>query len=105
MVATEVLKGLASANGAGWNAALACMEGTRKYLRQKVSSWIRAERETAGIFLLTAPAGAGKSALAHAVACEAKASSDDVLVVSFFFDRSVADRSHPQLFVSTLVRA
>lgn len=81
------------------------MEGTRNGLRQKVSSWVTAERETAGIFLLTAPAGAGKSALAHAVAHDAKASREDVLVVSFFFDRSVADRSHPQLFVSTLVRA
>lgn len=104
MVATRteiVLAGLSSAKDATWNPNLACMEGTRLSLLENISSWIHADSETARILLLTAPPGAGKTAIAHTVARDAP---EDAVTLSFFFDRTSSDRNNPRQFVSTLVR-
>lgn len=78
------------------------MDGTRSTLLSEITSWINEDSDSSSIFWLTAPPGAGKSAIAHTVARDA--SSETVIVVSFFFDRTVEQRNNHSLFVGTLVR-
>lgn len=96
-----VLAGLSPAKDATWNPSLACMEGTRSSLLENISSWIHTDSEVARILLLTAPPGAGKTAIAHTVARDA---TETTVTLSFFFDRTSSDRNNPRQLVSTLVR-
>ncbi|EIM81970.1 uncharacterized protein STEHIDRAFT_141924, partial [Stereum hirsutum FP-91666 SS1] len=96
-----VLLQLPFARDATWNQSRACMRGTRTSLLQNFSSWFDTEDDKASIFWLTAPPGAGKTAFAHTVAFDA--SSRDVVLLSFFFERAVSDRNNPRAFVGTLM--
>ena len=94
------LSKLPYAEGAGWNLRSGCLEGTRRALLDDICNWARDTAPTAELYLLTAVAGAGKSAIAHTVA--QRCAHSGILLTSFFFSRDVAGRDRPDRLFSTL---
>lgn len=78
------------------------MPGTRTSLLQSFFAWHDTDFDKANIFWLTAPPGAGKTAFAHTVALTTS-SSREMVLLSFFFERSVNNRNNPRVFVGTLM--
>ena len=68
--ATEIdLNDMPYAAGAQYNADKGCLPGTRKEVIDEISNWVNNDSDdTPRIFFLSGFAGAGKSAIAHAVA-------------------------------------
>jgi hypothetical protein len=68
--ATEIdLNDMRYAAGARYDADKGCLPGTRKEVIDEISNWVNNDSDdTPRIFFLTGFAGAGKSAIAHAVA-------------------------------------
>ena len=68
--ATEIdLNDMRYAEGARYDARKGCLPGTRKEVIDEISNWVNNDSDdTPRIFFLTGFAGAGKSAIAHAVA-------------------------------------
>jgi hypothetical protein len=104
VVSNASLSTLPYAEGASWNPSLVCLPDTRTALLDMIWKWINEAdvANSAEIFLLSDAAGTGKTAIAHTVArnCHLKG----ILASSFFFDRNISDRNHPQKLFSTIVR-
>ncbi|TDL23253.1 hypothetical protein BD410DRAFT_897705, partial [Rickenella mellea] len=75
----------------------ACLAGTRATLLKTISEWTMASDS---LYLLTAPAGAGKSTIAHTVASQAQ--TKGILGGSFFLHRDFNDRREPHLVINSL---
>ena len=90
------------ASGASWDPYAVCLEATRTGLRTEIDAWIRAPSptNTAVIFLLSAGAGVGKTALAHTIA--QRCATEKILLSSFFFHRDTAERNTPDTLISTI---
>ncbi|KIJ52189.1 hypothetical protein M422DRAFT_243794 [Sphaerobolus stellatus SS14] len=56
------------AYGASYQSGKACLPGTRVEVLQRISDWVCNADSQEQIFLLIAPAGSGKSAIAHSIA-------------------------------------
>lgn len=82
---------------------MTCLTGTRVTMVEEILQFISAPRSDglAMMFLLTGPAGSGKSAVAHTVAqrCYEKG----ILASSFIFSRDYRDR--PRKLFSTIARS
>lgn len=76
------------------------MTGTRTAWLRAFSSWLDTDFDTASIFWLTAPPGAGKTAFAHTVASLER----EMIIIPFFFERDVNDRNSSRAFVGTVMR-
>ncbi|KZP20894.1 hypothetical protein FIBSPDRAFT_1044476 [Athelia psychrophila] len=95
------LGGLAYANGASWDPALACLIGTRVTMLSLINEWSRS-LSGQNVFWLSGVAGSGKSTIAHTVAqalCK-----DRVLISSFFFNQEFNSRSNLRPIFSTVAR-
>jgi len=97
----ETLSKLPYAEGAGWDTDLGCLQGTREALIDDIYNWARNTGPTAELYLLTAVAGAGKSAIAHTI--DQQCADSGILLTSFFFKRDVAGCDRPDKLLSTLV--
>jgi len=97
-----------SAMGATYNSlerqrldAPKCHPNTRVAVMNKLISWIKGETHSAALIMwLYGAAGAGKSAIAHTLAetCE----KDGLLLATFFFWKTAADRSNINRFITTV---
>ncbi|KIL54742.1 hypothetical protein M378DRAFT_62374, partial [Amanita muscaria Koide BX008] len=64
---------IAYAEGAGMDTDKACLDGTREEIQREVIDWIDdADPSAPSILWLSGPAGTGKSAIAHSIACAMK---------------------------------
>ncbi|TDL23239.1 WD40 repeat-like protein [Rickenella mellea] len=75
----------------------ACLPGTRATLLKTISEWTMSSDS---LYLLTAPAGAGKSTIAHTVASPAQGKG--ILGGSFFLHRDFNDRRDAHLVINSL---
>ncbi|CAA7262843.1 unnamed protein product [Cyclocybe aegerita] len=77
-----------------------CNPDTRLAIIDHIMNWIESKERRASMLWLHGPAGAGKSALEQTIAelCQ----SQDVLLASFFFSRTVPNRSDGNSLISTL---
>ncbi|KIJ52177.1 hypothetical protein M422DRAFT_80965, partial [Sphaerobolus stellatus SS14] len=89
------------ASGARYNSEKVCLPGTRTAILQQIFDWVYDIKHQQRIFLLTGPAGSGKSAIAHSVA--KTFDQQGRLGSSFCFHRQDAKRAL-QLFFPTLAR-
>jgi len=94
------LSKLPYAKGAGWNPHSGCLKGTRAALLDDICNWTQDTAPTAELYLLTAVADAGKSAIAHTVAEHCACSG--ILLTFFFFSKDVAGCDQPDRLFSTL---
>lgn len=90
--------------GASYVDSLGCMQDTRTAIISKVVDFLTGEdvNETR-IFMLSGPAGSGKTAIAHSVACICDRQHRS-LGSSFFFQSGQNLRNGPQQLVSTIAR-
>ncbi|KAG8772597.1 POC1 centriolar protein A [Ceratobasidium sp. 428] len=93
---------LLRAPGASWDPDQACMKNTRVELIERILTWMNSPAESGGaeIMLLTAVAGAGKTTVAHTVACECHRMGQ--LGSSFFFDHKIQGRNSPTALFATV---
>src|SRR5260370_29199799 len=79
------LKQLRIAPRSHYNSSKTCLSGTRTQLIEDIMGWCRSVEHQWGkqVVLLTAVAGAGKSALAHTIAHQC--TEEGILLSSFFF--------------------
>ncbi|KIJ42050.1 hypothetical protein M422DRAFT_171544, partial [Sphaerobolus stellatus SS14] len=89
------------ANGARYQSGKGCFPGTRTDILLQIFNWVYDTEHQQRIFLLTGPAGSGKSAIAHTVAKTFY--QQGRLGSSFCFRRNDATRTL-QLFFPTLAR-
>ncbi|TDL18042.1 hypothetical protein BD410DRAFT_753717, partial [Rickenella mellea] len=75
----------------------ACLPGTRAGILKTINEWTMAADS---IYLLTAPAGAGKSTIAHTVASQAK--ENGILGGCFFLHRDFNERRDPHMVINSL---
>ncbi|TDL16108.1 hypothetical protein BD410DRAFT_890209, partial [Rickenella mellea] len=75
----------------------ACLPGTRAGVLKTINEWTMAPDS---IYLLTAPAGAGKSTIAHTVASQAK--ENGILGGCFFLHRDFNERRDPHMVINSL---
>ncbi|QRV93748.1 hypothetical protein RhiJN_21766 [Ceratobasidium sp. AG-Ba] len=102
------LERLQTVKGASWDMSQVCLENTRVDLIDTILAWIDADSEAeitkqstgATIMLLTAVAGAGKTTIAHTVACICAERKQ--LASSFFFDREIEGRNKPHALFATV---
>ncbi|KAJ7189915.1 hypothetical protein GGX14DRAFT_607523 [Mycena pura] len=97
---TVELNDLRYASGARFDRGKQCLSGTRVGLLDKISEWVN-DVSKPRVLVLSGPAGAGKSAIAHTVACTFD--EQKRLGSSFFFDIRVMDR-RPDMLFSTIAR-
>jgi hypothetical protein len=91
------------AAGASFDAREGCLPGTREKVIAEIFDWVnQASDDTPGIFFLGDVAGAGKSAIAHEVACQFDKLKR--LGSSYFFDRNHQAERSPNKVFSTIAR-
>jgi hypothetical protein len=81
------------------NAAVACLEGTRKELLANTAIWMT-DYSSPKVFYLSGGAGTGKTAVAHSVVARAKELG--FLTASFFFSHTAENRSRYGNVIPTL---
>ncbi|KZT58253.1 hypothetical protein CALCODRAFT_421085, partial [Calocera cornea HHB12733] len=81
-----------------------CLAGTRQNIFEEAWSWIDnyQRARTSEVFWISDVAGSGKSTIAHSLCQQAR--EKGILWSCFFFDRMSAERSTPNMFITTLIR-
>lgn len=89
--------------GAAFDGSLGCLDTTRTELLVDIIKRLTTEETTKNVFILSGPAGSGKTAIAHSVAhiCNTTHRS---LASSFFFKAGVSLRDRPDQLVSSIAR-
>ncbi|KAJ3512974.1 hypothetical protein NLJ89_g3218 [Agrocybe chaxingu] len=77
-----------------------CDPDTRLAIIDHIMNWIKSEEQRASMLWLHGPAGAGKSALEQTIAELCR--SQGVLLASFFFSRTIPNRSDGNSLIPTL---
>ncbi|KZO94955.1 hypothetical protein CALVIDRAFT_565074 [Calocera viscosa TUFC12733] len=101
----RVIMDLPITEGTSWDPDRTCLPGTRTWILDEIMDWIHgpdAERG-AKVFWLTGPAGSGKTTVAHTVSQAAHDAG--ILLLSFFFNRMIPDRTSPNRLITALARA
>ncbi|EIN12156.1 WD40 repeat-like protein [Punctularia strigosozonata HHB-11173 SS5] len=92
----------ACARGSRFNSEKRCLPGTRQTILQNIVDWINDPLDPRRMFLLSGPAGSGKSAIAHTIA--ALFHEIRCLGSSYCFDRSKAELTRTSPFFPTIAR-
>ncbi|TFK21106.1 hypothetical protein FA15DRAFT_707519 [Coprinopsis marcescibilis] len=99
----EALRRLPDPNGFSWDRYKTCIPETRTLQLKEMYTWIHGRREGrtgAEIFLVAAPAGSGKTALAHTISQQVH--KDGHLLASFFFDQMKEQSTVSNLLASII---
>ncbi|TFK22210.1 hypothetical protein FA15DRAFT_706549 [Coprinopsis marcescibilis] len=99
----EALRQMANPSTFAWDPSLTCFSGTREAHIQEIQSWLDTSdhRDTARLLLIGAPAGSGKTALAHTI-CE-KLRREGKLLASFFFQAD-SQQSNATSMMAAIIR-
>src|SRR5258707_15338402 len=97
------LKQLRIASGSDYNSSKTCLSGTRTQLIEDIMGWCRSVKHhwEKQVVLLTAVAGAGKSAVAHTIAH--RCAKEEILLSSFFF--RTGETTSPEHLFSSIARS
>lgn len=89
--------------GASFDGSLGCLENTRIKILPEIVHVLTTTTSTRNVFILSGPAGSGKTAIAHSVAhiCDNEYGS---LASSFFFKSGVNMRDRPDQLISSIAR-